>query len=267
MKDLLLAYKRARIHKRSKGYQLKFEHDLEAELFELYNELMNRTYKPQSSTCFIIHDPKMREVFAAQFRDRIVHHLLFDYVHVMFERQFIYDSYSCIKGRGTHFGIERLKHFILSESENHTRPCYVLKLDIAGYFMSIDRRLLLELCREILDRMKFKASDVEDKRWCDKLDFDFIDYLLEQTILCDPTADYNKIGAVEEWNLLPENKSLFTAAPGCGLPIGNLTSQLFSNVYLNKLDQFCKRSLGCRCYGRYVDDFFLVAVISDGFGP
>lgn len=95
---------------------MKFEFNLEDNLVTLRDELLSRTYKPQPSNCFIIHDPKMREVFAANFRDRIVHHLFYNYTHHLFERSFIYDSYSCIKGRGTHFGINRLKHHIRSVS-------------------------------------------------------------------------------------------------------------------------------------------------------
>ena len=110
--DLYRAYKCARRNKRGRAYQLKFEYNLEENLVTLRDELMTATYKPLSSTCFIIHDPKMREVFAANFRDRIVHHLFYNYTHILFERSFIHDSYSCIKERGTHFGIKRLKHHI-----------------------------------------------------------------------------------------------------------------------------------------------------------
>ena len=110
--DLYTAYYDARRHKRNKPYQLRFEENLEANLDELCEELWTRTYKPRPSTCFIIREPKPREVFAADFRDRIVHHLYFNYTHEMYERTFIQDSYSCIKGRGTHYGIKRLESHI-----------------------------------------------------------------------------------------------------------------------------------------------------------
>lgn len=113
--DIIRAYKDARLHKRNMCYQLEFEYNLEANLHKLCDELWARTYKPRPSTCFIIHDPKMREVFAADFRDRIVHHLFYNYTYKTYERTFIADSYSCIKDRGTHYGIGRLRHHILSE--------------------------------------------------------------------------------------------------------------------------------------------------------
>lgn len=165
--DLYRAYKDARKHKRNRNYQLKFEFNLEENLIDLRDELISGTYKPFPSNCFIIHDPKMREVFAAHFRDRIVHHLFYNYTYKVFETTFIYDSYSCIKNRGTHFGIERLKHHILSVSKGYTKPCYVLKIDIKGYFMNINRKILLELSRKTLLKNKTQY------------DYEFVDYLLE----------------------------------------------------------------------------------------
>lgn len=214
----------------------------------LRDELYAGTYRPGPSSCFIIHDPKMREVFAAEFRDRIVHHLFYNYTHRIFERTFIYDSYSCIEGRGTHFGIDRLRHHIVSESAGYTRPCYVLKIDISGYFMSIDRKILLQLCREILLKKKSELADYE-----------FTDYLLETIVCANPVENCRLIGKWDEWKNLPQEKSLFFSSSDCGLPIGNLSSQLFSNVYLNKLDQYVKRELRCKHYGRYVDDAYIVS--------
>lgn len=257
--DLYRAYKDARRHKRRRLYQLQFEYHLEENLLSLCDELYSRTYRPGTSTCFIIHDPKMREVFAAEFRDRIVHHLFYNYTHVLFERTFIADSYSCIPGRGTHYGIERLKHHIRSVSRNHTRPCYVLKLDIKGYFMHIRREKLHALCMESLKRMRHHASDVEGVMWEEKIDYSFVEYLLGVIIHADCVKDCRMMGDERDWERLPADKSLFSSPPGCGLPIGNLSSQLFSNIYLNRFDQYCKRVLGCRHYGRYVDDVYVVA--------
>ncbi len=257
--DLYRAYKDARKHKRGRMYQLKFEYELEMNLTELRDELIEGRYKPLPSTCFIIHEPKMREVFAADFRDRVVHHLFYNYTHRLFERTFIADSYSCIEGRGTHYGIERLKHHIRSVSAGYSKPCYVLKIDIRGYFMSIDRARLLELCRATLRRMENRESDIAGVSWGEKIDYVFVDYLLETIIHTDPVNDCHVLGAESDWDNLPVDKSLFTAASGCGLPIGNLSSQLFSNVYMNVFDQYVKRTLGCQHYGRYVDDAYIVA--------
>lgn len=249
LNDLYIAYKDARKHKRSRSYQLKYEFNLENNLVKLRDELINRTYKPMQSTCFVIHEPKMREVFAANFRDRIVHHLFYNYTHEHFEKTFIYDSYSCIKNRGTHFGIERLKHHILSVSEGYSKPCYVLKIDIKGYFMNINRDVLLKICRKSLS--KFKNKTIHDSI--------FIDYLLETIINTNPMENCMMIGSVKDWDNLPEDKSLFFTKRNCGLPIGNLSSQLFSNIYMNQFDQYVKRVLKCRHYGRYVDDAYIVS--------
>ena len=258
--DLYQAYYDARRHKRNKPYQLRFEADLERNLNALCNELYNRTYKPYPSTCFIITDPKKREVFAADFRDRIVHHLYYNYTHELYERTFIYDSYSCIRDRGTHFGIRRLEQHIRQESQHYTVPCYVLKMDISGYFMHINRQLLLSICLATLERMSVhRILKHVPTTWQQVLDMDFVRYLTIEIVLLNPIEDCRLHGSEEEWADLPKSKSLFYSPAGCGLPIGNLTSQLFSNVYLNVLDQYVKRKLRCRHYGRYVDDFYVVS--------
>ena len=258
--DLYQAYYDARRHKRNKPYQLRFEADLESNLNALCDELYHRTYKPYPSTCFIITDPKKREVFAADFRDRIVHHLYYNYTHELYERTFIYDSYSCIRDRGTHFGIARLEQHIRQESQHYTVPCYVLKMDISGYFMHINRQMLLGICLTTLERMSVhRILKHVPTTWQQVLDMDFVRYLTIEIVLLNPIEDCRLHGSEEEWADLPKSKSLFYSPAGCGLPIGNLTSQLFSNVYLNVLDQYLKRKLRCRHYGRYVDDFYVVS--------
>ena len=256
--DLLRAYKDARRHKRRKGYQLEFERDLEHNLVALRDEIFSGTYTPSPSCCFIIHDPKMREVFAASFRDRIVHHLLYNYLYDIFVPDFIRDSYSCIKGRGTHYGIQRLAEKISRESGRYSRRCHVLKLDISGYFMHIDRRLLFRMCIERLRSKAMVSVPGEDVVWSDLVDFGLVEHLLGTVIMHDPLQDCIRIGGGESWKGLPPSKSLFFSAPGKGLPIGNLTSQLFSNIYLDGLDHFVASLVGQGRYGRYVDDFFIV---------
>ena len=269
--DLIVAYHDARRHKRSKFYQTHFEMNQERELVRLRDELLERRYVTRPSSCFIIHDPKMREVFAAEFRDRIVHHLFYNYTHELFERTFIADSYSCIEGRGTHYGVDRLRKHILSCSQNWTKPCYVLKLDVKGYFMSINRARLLARCRELLGRARGHAGRVTlpavaGRPSCRmvgtlvrELDWELVDYLLESICMLNPVENCRVIGDGSEWARLPKDKSLFNSRPGCGLPIGNLSSQLFSNVYLGAFDDYMKRELKCRHYGRYVDDAYVVA--------
>ena len=258
--DLYAAFLCAKRHKARQPYVLHFERRLEDLLDEIADALWNRTYKPEPSTCFIIERPKKREVFAAQFRDRVVHHLYYNYTHTLFERTFIADTYSCIPGRGTHYGVSRLRRHILAESENYTKDCWVLKLDIRGYFMHIDRKRLLDIALGTLERMRHHRIGKGRKVWDDDIDFPFIEWMTREIILLDPSENCHIAGSEDDWIGLDDAKTLRYAGEGKGLPIGNLTSQLYSNVYMNVFDQFMKRTLKCRRYGRYVDDAYVVSV-------
>lgn len=250
--DLYVAYYEAKRHKSNKPYVKAFSKNLDKNLISLRDDLWNRTYVPKSSICFVVEHPKKREVYAAHFRDRIVHHLYYEYTHQFFENTFIEDSYSCIKGKGTNYGVDRLRHHILSESENYIKECYVLKIDIKGYFMNIDRNILLDVSLKTIQKYKSK------EKYRNRLDFEFIEYLTTEIALLDCTKNRILISPKESFIGLPESKKLSSTPSHCGLPIGNLTSQLFSNVYLNVLDQFVKRVLKFKHYGRYVDDAFIV---------
>lgn len=138
--DLFRAYEDARKNKRNTIAQLEFKKDAEHNLIELYHELLDGSYVPGKSICFLTHFPVLREVFASQFRDRVVHHLLFNYIAPIFEKTFIYDSYSCRKEKGTLFGVERLEHHIRSCTNNYTHTAYILKLDIQGIPKEPDTR-------------------------------------------------------------------------------------------------------------------------------
>ena len=248
--DLYVAFLCAKRHKGNQPYVIRFEKHLMENLTELRDALWNRTYKPAPSSCFIIERPKKREVFAAQFRDRVVHHLYYNYTHEIYERTFIADSYSCVPERGTHYGINRLASHIRKASHNYTRKCYVMKLDIRGYFMHIDRQRLLEIATATLQKMAQKT---------DGIDIDFLLWLTREIILLDPNENCHIVGSEDDWIGLDPAKSMRFVNTGKGMPIGNLTSQLFSNVYLNVFDQFMKRTLKCRHYGRYVDDAYVVS--------
>ena len=245
--DLFQAYYDARRNKRNTHSQLRFELDLETNLINLYHELRDRRYRPSPSVCFVVSDSVKREVFASDFRDRVVHHLYYNYVAPLFDRQFIFDSYSCRKGKGTLQGIERLERHIRSVSRNYTREAYILQMDIQGYFMSISRERLCRLVHEMTDRI---ALPSEQKP--------LVDYLTDIITMKDPMQGAHIKGRRSEWDDLPPSKCLSCSPPGVGLPIGDLTSQLYSNVFLNKLDHFVTRTLGFRHYGRYVDDFYIV---------
>ena len=258
--DLYQAYRDACSHKRCKHYVVRFNEQLDENMQLLCDELWSRNYAPYPSSCFVVDYPKKREVFAAEFRDRIVHHLYYNYTQELFGRTFIQDSYSCIPCRGTHYGINRLEHHIRQESRGYSQPCYVLKMDISGYFMHIDRNKLLSICLDTLDRMgKHRILSRVPTRWEDVLDMEFVSWLSREIVLLDPARNCRRVTSLSDWEGLPFEKSLFNMTPGRGLPIGNLTSQLFSNVYLNLLDQWMKRDMHCRHYGRYVDDFFVVS--------
>lgn len=256
--DLYIAFENAKKNKSKKTYVKEFESNLHSNLVSLCDELWEKRYIPQPSFCFIVNEPKKREIFAANFRDRIVHHLYFNYVHQLFENIFIADSYSCIKDRGTHYGINRLDKHIREESQNYSKECYVLKMDIRGYFIHINRLIMLDIVNRLLDKCSNHKSP-NGEMWKDVIDYDFVKYLSEKLIMLNPTKDCIFKCDKKEWFGLPSSKSLFYSKENCGLPIGNLTSQLLSNVYLNVLDQYMKRELKCKHYGRYVDDFFVVS--------
>lgn len=255
--DIFQAYFDARKHKRNTNSQLAFEMNCEHELLELYEEIRQRTYVPSRAVCFLVHHPVKREIFASQFRDRVVHHLLFNYLSPIFETRLIYDCYSCRKDKGTSFGINRFEHHIRSCSDNYRKQAWILKLDIKGYFMSINRHKLYVLVEKTLKKYWKSRSD-DGRRWGERMDKDTILYLLNQIIYRDPAKTCEVRGDLTGWDDLPPSKSLLKSAPGVGLPIGDLTSQLFSNVYLHELDLFVKQTLRCKHYGRYVDDFFIV---------
>ncbi len=246
--DLFQAYFDARRNKRNTINALAFEQHFEENIFRLYEEIISGYYNPSRSICFIVNQPVKREIFAANFRDRVIHHFIYNYISPIFEGTFINDSYSCRVGKGTHYGIKRIDHFIRSCSQNYSKDCFILKLDIQGYFMSINRRLLFHKVKQVLFS---KLNHIE-------FDLSLVLDLIEKTIFNDPVNNCIIKGKKSDWNNLPKDKSLFTAQQNCGLPIGNLTSQLFGNVYLNDLDHFIKRDLKIKNYGRYVDDFVLV---------
>ncbi len=249
IEDLFQAYYDARKNKRNSSSALAFEIEYEKNLVQLFHEISSQSYKPAPHSAFIIEKPVKREVFASEFRDRVVHHLIFNYLDPIFDSLFINDSYSCRVGKGTSYGIKRVDYFIKSCSENYKKDAYIMKLDIEGYFMSIDRVILFKIIKkQIIKR--------QDKLSCS---LELITFLVKEVIFCDPTIDCNIKSSRESWRGLPKSKSLFFSGIDKGLPIGNLTSQLFANIYLNEVDQYIKRQLKIKRYGRYVDDMILIS--------
>jgi RNA-directed DNA polymerase len=137
LKELFEAYYSCRHNKRNTANALAFEIDYESNLIQLCTEINNGTYQIGRSIAFIVDKPVKREIFAADFRDRIVHHLIINQLNPLFEKEFIHDSYGCRINKGTHFGIKRVDTFIRKCSKNYTQDCYVLKLDIQGLAIKI----------------------------------------------------------------------------------------------------------------------------------
>lgn len=243
--ELYKAYYDCRRNKRNTYNALAFEIQMEHNLEILYREIMDGTYVPGKSVVFIVTNPVVREIFAADFRDRVVHHFIINRIIFYLERMFIYDSYSCRKEKGTLFGIKRVEHFMRACSQNYRKDCYVLKLDIQGFFMHIERQRLFGMVKCVIEK------------YCRDEDKELMYDLCGKVILQSPADNCVVKGSFDEWEKLPNNKSLFHVPEGCGLPIGNLTSQLFANLYLNDFDHFIKRELKAKYYGRYVDDLVL----------
>jgi len=226
MKNLRLAYRKAKKGKSNKWYVKEFESDLENKLLELQDELLNMTYRPKSLTQFTIRDPKTRLISASHFRDRVVHHALCNIIEPIFDRIFISDSYANRKNKGTHAALERFDYFkrkisqngklLPNAKDNNQVYGYVLKGDIKHYFDSVDHEVLMQII----------SKKIKDEK---------VLWLIRKIL---------------------DNHRCKEA--GKGMPIGNLTSQFFANVYLNELDYFVKHKLKAKYYIRYVDDFVML---------
>jgi hypothetical protein len=237
--DLVKAYFDCRKSKRNTPSALAFEQNLERNLIRLYDDLLDSSYEPGHSICFIVTRPKPREVWAADFRDRVVHHLFYNRISPRFYASFIADSCACIPGRGTMYAGQRLEAKIRSASQNWSKPVYYLKCDLANFFVAIDKAILRDLI----------AARVTEPWWM----------ALADTILFhDPRLNFEYRGAVEMIERVPPHKRLHNQPSHLGLPIGNLSSQFFANIYLDPLDQFAKHQLRAKHYLRYVDDPILL---------
>ena len=176
VEEVFEAYYECRKTKRYSYGALSFEANYEENLVELYSELKNQTWKPGKSTCFIVNQPVKREIFAAPFRDRIVHHILIRRLNPYFEKYFINDSYACREDKGTHAAIERAAHFVRSVSKNNTQSAYVLKLDIKGFFMNINQKLLYEKLETFIIKVTEKDPEI---------DRNFLLFLCRQIVLLE----------------------------------------------------------------------------------
>ncbi len=226
--NLLLAYRKAAKGKRGHADVAAFEYRLEDRLLELRDELLSGTYRPCGYSNFWIHEPKRRLISAAPFRDRVVHHALCNLIEPIFERTFVASSYANRRGKGTHRALRHVHQLC-------RRFRYVVQCDVRQFFPSLDHAVLrAELAR--------RTDDADVLR--------LVDLILAsgEGVSDEPL----------ETVFLPGD-DLFAALRPRGLPIGNLTSQFWANVYLSPFDHFVARSLRCRGYVRYVDDMLLFA--------
>lgn len=217
---LFAAWEEFRKGKSSRVDVQEFEIRLEENIFALHRELMTGMYRHGSYSAFMICDPKQRPIHKATVRDRVLHHAVFSALNPVFEPAFIAHSFSCRRNKGTHRGVDALERMLRRVSRNNTRACFALKCDVRKFFASVDHSVLLEIL----------ARRIKDDR---------VLRLLEN-IIASFSSESPKLNS------------------GKGIPIGNLTSQLFANVYMNEFDQFMKHELGIRHYVRYTDDFVIV---------
>lgn len=247
------AYLSCRRRKRHTRNTQRYEIRLLDNLMETAQALQMAAWRPSRTLCFVTERPKAREIHAADFGDRIVHHLLVPRLEARFEPIFIHDSYSNRRGKGTHMAVERLQTFMRQVTKNGNQAAYYLQLDIRNFFNTIDRRILYRIIRR---RLAPGAQPVDEPTR---------QLLWLTRVILTGNAGENAVqrGAPAIFERVPAHKRLRNAPPGKGLPIGNLTSQFFANVYLDRLDQFVKHTLKCRHYLRYVDDFILLHESAD----
>ena len=244
--DILEAYQNCLSGKASSPDAIRFIVNLFENITDLTEAINSRTYEPLPSITFVVSRPVYREVFAANFRDRVIHHYIALRLEPLFEGVFSDRTYNCRKGKGQLYGVVQLAADIKECSENFTRPCWYLKCDMKGFFMSIPRKQLADkVDKFILEN--YKGDDIEDLR-----------YLSRVTIMNDPTKNCIRRSPEEIMKMVPAGKTLRGAKPGHGLPIGNLTSQHDANFWLNDFDWMFDIFLHIYWHGRYVDDFYVI---------
>ncbi|MFW0862004.1 MAG: reverse transcriptase domain-containing protein [Candidatus Komeilibacteria bacterium] len=220
LENLFLAWDKFKADKQTKSDVQEFAFCLEKNIFQLHKDLKSGNYTHGSYTSFYIHDPKLRHIHKAEVRDRVFHHAVFQILNPLFEPTFIATSFSCRVNKGTHKGVECVEKMLRVVSKNYTKPCFVLKCDVKKFFDSVDHDILLNIL----------GRTVKD---------DVVMRLMKEIVESFSSG----------------RSTLFR---WCGIPIGNLTSQLFANVYMNEFDHFVKHELKVKYYARYTDDFVII---------
>jgi len=244
LKHLFDAHKLAQLDNRYKRKICAFTFALEENLFHLRYEMQKGFYLPRPYTYFTLHDPKTRAIAAPDIRDRVVQHALVSVIQPLFEKQFIHDSYACRTNKGTHFAAMRLKRFLMAARCQYGKdiPIYVLQCDIRKFFQSISWDILLTII----------GKTVKCPR---TMDLVHTIVTTHQSATIPKSVPETQISLFDQ--VVPTNPSI-SVETRTGLPIGNLTSQLFANIYLNQLDHFVKDRLRVRHYSRYMDDFLVI---------
>ncbi len=244
LENLFSAWQEFKKGKSKKPDVQEFEFNLENNLFQLHRELVGKTYCHSYYTAFNICDPKPRRIHKACVRDRVLHHAVFRILYPIFDKSFIFDSYSCRLQKGTHRAVTRLEKFCRKLSKNNRKNTFILKCDIKKFFDSVDQDILLELIGK-------KIQD-EDAIWLvGEIIKSFKSKAPASARLAEASA--KRAGDSSAFGLRTTN-----GWKGKGLPLGNVTSQLFANIYLDKFDQFVKHKLKIKYYLRYCDDFIIL---------
>ncbi len=231
--NLYIAALEAKKSKRFKDEVLKFNSNLEENLIIIQNELIHKTYKVGKYRQFYINEPKKRLIMALPFKDRVIQWAIYRNLYPIYDKQFIYDSYGCRVGKGTHKAADRLQYW-LRQVDRKQQKYYYLKLDISKYFYRVNHAILLDILR--------KKIEDKDLMW------------LLEIIVNSEDVPFGLPAGMEADQCSDEEKLFDT-----GMPIGNLTSQLFANVYLNELDQYVKHNLRIHYYIRYMDDIIILS--------
>lgn len=238
---------------------LDFAKNFEENLFKLRSDLVSGRYAHDGYKSFFVCDPKRRHIHKASVRDRVLHHVIHRVLYPIFDKSFIFDSYSSRKGKGTHKAIERFRKFAWKSSQNNTKTVWILKCDIRKFFDSVDQKILLSIIKNrIKDSLNYET--IIPGCHCEGRSNLYDDFMRlprfarnDRTEFRNSRKDHKLLDIIEKiiFSFKTENNK--------GIPLGNLTSQLFSNIYLNELDQFIKRNLRVEYYVRYADDFVILS--------
>lgn len=248
--ELYKAYEDCRKRKVGTEECMLFDDECEINLYDLYKDLVNGRYEIGKSKTFCVTRPKLREVFAANFKDRIVHHFLMNRLMPLVEEEFIDNTFSCRVGKGTFYGVCKLHEMISEATLNYTKKMIIVKGDFKSFFMRINKDILYKKIEKfIIERYVPRKEEG---------DLSFVLSIAREIIYNRPQDNCIRKQPISMWDGLDPEKSLFKCEENRGVPIGNLPSQIFANLYLSDFDHYIVDELRKIYYGRYVDDFYLI---------